>query len=176
MTRPSAMRRIASPIGTLGLAACPEGVREVRFDAPEGVVRGEDRAARCAASEAMLDRLARWLDAYFAGGTIEEAPPLAPEGTAFQRAVWGALLAIPHGATRSYAQIARAIGRPTAVRAVARANATNPIAILIPCHRVIGADGSLTGYGGGLDRKKWLLDHEQRCWGGAATLFAPAAA
>ncbi len=86
--------------------------------------------------------------------------PLAAEGTEFQRAVWKALQEIPCGETRSYADIARRIGRPKAVRAVGLANGQNPIAVVVPCHRVIGSNGSLTGYGGGLDRKRWLLAHE----------------
>jgi methylated-DNA-[protein]-cysteine S-methyltransferase len=85
---------------------------------------------------------------------------LVPRGTTFQRRVWGALSAIPFGETRSYGEIAAAIGEPGASRAVGMANNRNPIAIVIPCHRVIGADGSLTGYGGGMDRKRWLLTHE----------------
>jgi methylated-DNA-[protein]-cysteine S-methyltransferase len=85
----------------------------------------------------------------------------AASGTAFQHSVWDALMTIPYGETRSYADIARQIGRPRAVRAVGRANAVNPIALIVPCHRVIGADGSLTGYGGGLALKQALLEHEQ---------------
>jgi O-6-methylguanine DNA methyltransferase len=82
-------------------------------------------------------------------------------GTPFQRQVWDLLKTIPLGETRSYAELAAALGRPSAVRAVAQANGANPLAIVVPCHRVIGSDGSLTGYGGGLVRKKWLLDHER---------------
>lgn len=101
------------------------------------------------------------LEDYFAGrlsaiGTI----PVATNGTAFQRNVWSALREIPPGRTLSYAGLAAAIGRPAAVRAVGLANGANPIGIVVPCHRVIGADGSLTGYGGGLSRKAWLLEHE----------------
>jgi methylated-DNA-[protein]-cysteine S-methyltransferase len=88
--------------------------------------------------------------------------PLAPEGTPFQQIVWRALLAIPCGETRSYGDIARTIRRPAASRAVGLANGRNPIAIIVPCHRVIGANGTLTGYGGGLPTKQWLLAHEQR--------------
>ena len=86
--------------------------------------------------------------------------PLAPKGTAFQQSVWSALRAIPHGETRSYAAIAQAIARPTATRAVGAANGRNPISIIIPCHRVIGASGALTGFAGGLAAKRWLLAHE----------------
>lgn len=104
----------------------------------------------------------RQFDAYFAGERIEFDLPLAPRGTAFQRDVWTALCDIPYGETISYAELARRIGRPRAVRAVGLANGANPLSIILPCHRVIGANGSLTGYGGGLNAKRWLLDLEQR--------------
>ncbi len=101
------------------------------------------------------------LAAYFEGATaaIEELP-VATGGTAFQNEVWRALRAIPRGSAISYAELARRIGRPKAVRAVGLANGANPVGIVVPCHRVIGSDGSLTGYGGGLERKRWLLAHE----------------
>jgi len=102
------------------------------------------------------------LDAYFSGRDVPFVVPLAPAGTPFQREVWTALREIPFGATASYAEIAKRIGRPRAVRAVGAANARNPIAIFVPCHRVIGADGSLTGYAGGLERKRALLALEAR--------------
>lgn len=102
------------------------------------------------------------LEEYFAGRRDRFELPLRPGGTAFQAAVWSALRAIPPGETRSYREIARAVGRPDAVRAVGAANGRNPLAIVIPCHRVIGADGTLTGYAGGLDAKRWLLAHERR--------------
>lgn len=108
----------------------------------------------------VLDRLAEELESYFGGGETEFSVPLVTPGTPFQQQVWTNLRAIPAGTTKSYAEIATEIGRPSAVRAVARANGDNRIAILIPCHRVIGADGKLTGYGGGLWRKKRLLDVE----------------
>jgi methylated-DNA-[protein]-cysteine S-methyltransferase len=101
------------------------------------------------------------LEEYFARERREFDLPLAPVGTVFQRRVWTALLDIPYGATASYGEIARRLGLPlTASRAVGLANGSNPISIVVPCHRVIGADGSLTGYGGGLDRKRYLLDLE----------------
>jgi methylated-DNA-[protein]-cysteine S-methyltransferase len=100
--------------------------------------------------------------AYFAGDVHAlEAIEVAPEGTPFQQRVWALLRTIPVGETRSYGEVARAIGHPSAVRAVARANAQNPVALVIPCHRVIGSDGKLTGYAGGLPRKRWLLAHER---------------
>jgi AraC family transcriptional regulator of adaptative response/methylated-DNA-[protein]-cysteine methyltransferase len=109
----------------------------------------------------MLDRAAAEIAEYFAGTRSSFTLPLARRGTEFQRRVWDALLAIPSGETRSYADVASSIGQPAAVRAVARAVGDNYRGVIIPCHRVIGSDGSLTGYGGGLARKQWLLDHER---------------
>jgi AraC family transcriptional regulator of adaptative response/methylated-DNA-[protein]-cysteine methyltransferase len=102
------------------------------------------------------------LAAYFDGSSMRFETPLARLGSPFQNAVWDALLAIPPGQTQSYADLARGVGRPEAVRAAAQANGANPFAIVVPCHRVISADGGLCGYGGGLPRKRWLLDHERR--------------
>jgi methylated-DNA-[protein]-cysteine S-methyltransferase len=108
------------------------------------------------------------LAAFFAGEVTRiDALEVRTDGTEFQQAVWAALRAIPAGGTTSYGELARAIGRPGASRAVGRANGSNPIVIVVPCHRVIGANGTLTGYGGGLPRKQWLLEHEQR-WRHAA--------
>ena len=103
----------------------------------------------------------RQLDAYFAGKLTNFDLPLAPPGTAFQRRVWHELCRIPFGQTISYGEQARRVGKKGAARAVGAANGRNPIAIIVPCHRVIGANGTLTGYGGGLDRKEWLLRHER---------------
>jgi methylated-DNA-[protein]-cysteine S-methyltransferase len=100
------------------------------------------------------------LEAYFAGTLTDFDLPLAMRGTDFQHRVWAALCEIPYGETISYGELARWVGNPKASRAVGLANGRNPVAIIVPCHRVIGADGSLTGYGGGLDRKVWLLEHE----------------
>lgn len=102
------------------------------------------------------------LGAYFAGDLVEFDVPLCLEGSDFQRQVWETLTRIPYGRTWSYGQLAAEIGRPRASRAVGLANGRNPVAIIVPCHRVIGSNGTLTGYGGGLDRKAWLLAHEQR--------------
>ena len=101
------------------------------------------------------------LDAYFAGELERFDIPLSPRGTEFQRRVWDALREIPYGETTSYGALAAQIGRPGAARAVGLANGRNPISIVVPCHRVIGAAGALTGYGGGLERKRWLLAHER---------------
>ncbi len=108
----------------------------------------------------MLERVERELAAYFRGELRAFDVPLELPGTAFQQEVWAALRRVPWGETRSYAQLASAVGRPGAHRAVARANGDNRIAIVVPCHRIVGADGSLTGYGGGLWRKRRLLELE----------------
>jgi methylated-DNA-[protein]-cysteine S-methyltransferase len=123
-----------------------------------------DQSTPAAAPRAsrVLERAAAQLGEYFAGARVAFDLPLAPIGTGFQQLVWRALLAIPFGETRSYGEIARAIGRPAASRAVGAANARNPISIVVPCHRVVAASGELTGYAGGLPAKRWLLDHEHR--------------
>ena len=110
----------------------------------------------------------RQLGAYFAGELTAFDLPLAPRGTPFQKRVWEALRSIPYGRTASYRDIAVLVGNPAAVRAVGAANGRNPISIIVPCHRVIGADGSLTGYGGGMERKRWLLDLEARIVGASS--------
>ncbi|MBX3691062.1 methylated-DNA--[protein]-cysteine S-methyltransferase [Dokdonella sp.] len=109
-----------------------------------------------------FDEARRQFDAWFAGRLQAFDLPLAARGTPFQLRVWEALTTIPYGETISYAELARRIGQPTASRAVGLANGTNPLPIIVPCHRVIGASGSLTGYGGGLEAKRFLLDHERR--------------
>ena len=134
-------------------------IERLRVRAEAGVVPGRTGP---------IAQIERELAAYFDGSSMRFETPLARIGSAFQNAVWDALLAIPPGHTRSYAELAGAIGRPKAVRAAARANGANPFAIVIPCHRVINADGALCGYGGGLPRKRWLLDHERR-WASPAT-------
>lgn len=118
-------------------------------------------AARSRSTDPLLVEAAEQLDAYFAGDLREFDLPLAPSGTAFQRDVWDAVSAISYGQTASYAEIAAAVGRPAACRAVGAANGRNPLPVIVPCHRIIGAAGALTGYGGGLDRKRSLLDLER---------------
>ncbi len=118
------------------------------------------RARFIEAPSPLLDKAARQLDEYFAGYRRTFDIPLSFAGTEFQKTVWRALLAIPFGATVSYGELARRIGQPKAVRAVANANGANPLSIFVPCHRVIGSDRSLTGYGGGLAAKRWLLELE----------------
>ena len=116
-------------------------------------------------SSPALESAAGWLDRYFSGRDPGALPPCEPWGTAFQRRVWAALQTIPYGQTISYGELARRIGSPRAVRAVGQANHRNPLSILIPCHRVVGADGSLTGYGGGLALKEYLLKLEGAPYG-----------
>jgi methylated-DNA-[protein]-cysteine S-methyltransferase len=124
------------------------------------------------ATNPILGSTSNQLDEYFAGYRTNFDIPLAPEGTEFQLEAWAALRLIPFGETRSYAQQAQTIGRPNAVRAIGAANGRNPISIIVPCHRVIGSNGSLTGFGGGLDAKSFLLNHERRVAGlDAPTLF-----
>ncbi|MGK6321837.1 methylated-DNA--[protein]-cysteine S-methyltransferase [Sphingomonas sp. DT-51] len=152
---------IDSPVGTLTLVASDQGLVAVLWpdDAP-GRVRlaaTDERADHPVLAAARIQ-----LAEYFAGARRSFDLPLAPSGSAFQRAVWAALATIPHGETRSYADIARAIGRPTASRAVGAANGRNPLPIVVPCHRVIGTSGKLTGFAGGLAAKQQLLAHEQR--------------
>ena len=112
-----------------------------------------------------IDHMEEELRAYFDGRSAGFSTPLALHGSAFTRSVWDELMAIPSGVTRAYSEVAAAIGRPAAVRAVARAHGANQIGLVIPCHRVIGADGTLTGYGGGVWRKRWLIEHERRTSG-----------
>ena len=146
-----------SPVGRLLIVADDSAVRMVRFqgDRHPGTVEDGWRTGGPLVAEAE-----RQLDEYFQGRRQRFDLPLAPSGTPFQLRAWKALEDIPYGATRSYGEQARAMGQPGAVRAVGAANGRNPIAIVVPCHRVIGGDGRLTGYGGGLDVKQHLLDLE----------------
>jgi len=150
---------VPSPVGPLLLVRNPAGLAVVEFaDLHDGPARAADRG--WCEDPPRLAREVAQLDEYFAGRRQTFELDLAPDGTPFQREVWAALLAIPYGATRSYGELARSIGRPHAARAVGAANGRNPLAIIVPCHRVIGTNGTLTGYGGGMARKRWLLAHE----------------
>jgi methylated-DNA-[protein]-cysteine S-methyltransferase len=142
---------LESPIGLVEI----EGTRETII----GLHFVDERRPGAQVTSILEEALSQVVG-YFAGTRREFQLPLDLGGTNFQRAVWGHLLTIPFGETTSYGAVARAIGRPRAVRAVGAANGRNPISIIVPCHRVLGSDGSLTGYGGGLWRKKWLLRHE----------------
>jgi methylated-DNA-[protein]-cysteine S-methyltransferase len=144
-----------SPLGTLWILANETSITAIHFP-------GDPPPADCVLQETpLLLRAKEQLTEYFYGNRSTFDLPLDPKGTSYQKTVWDALQTIPYGETRSYGEIAKQIGNPKAARAVGLANHNNPIPILIPCHRVIGANGSLTGYGGGLELKKMLLELEQ---------------
>ena len=151
---------LPSPIGPLTLVAEAGQLAALYLDAQRHRPDDDSLGSPGDPDAAPFAAAARQLADYFAGQLTEFDLPLAPAGTDFQRRVWAALQTIPYGQTWSYAQLAEKIGNASAVRAVGLANGKNPIAVVIPCHRVIGADGSLTGYGGGLDRKRFLIDLE----------------
>lgn len=157
----------ASPLGRMMALFSPKGLCLLEFsEGTQGLGReiAQVESARGGAarpgSNDLTEQLGNELAGYFAGERRQFDIPLDLVGTDFQQQVWQALLTIPYGETRSYGEQARQIGRPTASRAVAAANGNNKIAIIVPCHRVIGSDGSMTGYGGGIDRKRWLLSLE----------------
>lgn len=151
---------VASPVGALTLVAEDAGLVAILWPDAGEATRVPLPDTRDDASHPVLREAAAQLDAYFAGTRRRFDLPLAPRGTSFQRRVWDALAAIPFGATRTYADIAAAIGSPAAVRAVGAANGRNPISIVIPCHRVVGSGGALTGFAGGLAAKRHLLAFE----------------
>ncbi|AZY50491.1 methylated-DNA--[protein]-cysteine S-methyltransferase [Bordetella avium] len=156
---------IDTPLGGVRLMASGLSLCGLWFaDQPELPEPG--RGASSAAERAVLGRAQEQLRAWFAGERQDFDLPLAPRGTAFQQAVWAGLLDLPFGVTISYSELARLIGRPRATRALAQAVGRNPISIIIPCHRVIGQDTALTGFGGGLDRKQRLLAHEGHRYSG----------
>lgn len=152
---------IDSPVGPLELVASEAGLAAILWkdDDPQRVPLTNVVATD---EDPILREVERQLEEYFAGQRTEFALPLDFSGTEFQQCVWRALLTIPYGETRTYAQIARQIGRPAAVRAVGAANGRNPISIIAPCHRVIGSSGELRGFAGGLETKAWLLGLEGR--------------
>ena len=152
--------RIQTPIGSLDVVGRRESDREVlvHLTLPEGTA--DPHWAVVERREDALPEIRRQIEEYFDGRRQDFDLDVDGAGTEFQRLVWAELAKIPFGETRSYADVARAIGRPAAVRAVGAANGRNPIPIVVPCHRVIGADGSLTGFGGGLEAKRWLLELE----------------
>ena len=157
-------RVIASPIGPLRLVATDDALVAIEFDAPP-----EPKSP----SHPILDQAERELAEYFQGARRTFTVHLDPVGTAFQHRVWEALLRVPYGRVESYAGVARAIGSPAAVRAVGAANGRNPIPIIVPCHRIVGSNGDLTGYGGGMAKKQWLLGHEGGGPGRTLDLFTP---
>lgn len=148
-----------TPIGPLLLVADEHGLTYIGLPRRGLAQKPKDEWQH---APSKLRAASRQFQDYFAGTRRAFELPLHPHGTQFQLEVWGALLAIPYGETASYAQIAQRIGRPNAVRAVGAANGANPLSIVVPCHRVIGSDGDLVGYGGGLPAKRWLLAHERR--------------
>ena len=158
---------VPTPIGSIMIAADQQGnLRVALFTDDEAVVVRQltlhyGKSGFTFEHTRNPHNLSATLSRYFEGelNAIDQIP-VATGGTPFQRAVWQELRNIPCGSTTSYGELARRIGHPTAVRAVGAANGDNPVAVVVPCHRVIGANGSLTGYGGGLERKRWLLDHE----------------
>jgi methylated-DNA-[protein]-cysteine S-methyltransferase len=143
---------IDSPLGPLLIRASVNGITKVSFMDSGGLI--------AANPSALTSRCAKQLTSYFKGDLQEFDLALDPVGTDFQKRVWAALAKVGHGRTESYAQLARRLGNHLFTRAVGTANGANPIAIIVPCHRIIGSDASLTGYAGGLWRKKWLLEHE----------------
>lgn len=151
----AAARLFASPLGPLRLKASPLGITDLAFSGDSASKEGSREA------NGHLDQLCHELSEYFAGRLMSFIVSLDLSGTDFHRLVWQRLASVPFGRTCSYLDLARAIGNPGAVRAVGLANGCNPVAIVIPCHRVIGADGKLVGYGGDLWRKEWLLTHER---------------
>jgi O-6-methylguanine DNA methyltransferase len=155
-----------TPVGPMMALAADRALCALEFWKPGRMTRLDARLRRWFAPyevvderNAIVEQTGDWIARYFAGEPAED-PPLDMRGADFELCVWAALRTIPRGATTSYGEIARRIGSPAASRAVGMANGANPIAIIVPCHRVIGANGTLTGYGGGLDRKAWLLAHE----------------
>ena len=159
--------RYETPLGAMVALADERGLRLLEFTDRRGLPREVEnllrrlRAAVVPGTNAHLAAIGRELAEYFAGRREKFTVPLAPVGSEFQLRVWDQLCAIPAGETRSYAQIAAAVGAPRAVRAIGRANGSNALCLVIPCHRVIRSDGALCGYGGGIWRKRWLLDHER---------------
>ncbi len=150
---------IDTPVGKLMLAGgADHGLEHIAFQCGEGALAPKPEWKQSAAPFRAAERQLRQ---YFQGTRTDFDLPLHPKGTPFQRLVWTALTKIPYGQTRSYGEIAKAIGHPTAVRAVGLANARNPLPVVVPCHRVIGAGGNLVGYGGGLIVKQALLDRER---------------
>jgi len=160
--------RIESPLGPLVAGATPDGICLLEFTGPKrfaaqlAALRRRFHAAAASGRNHHIDRLEMQLAEYFAGRRRRFDIPLVAPGTPFQRRVWRALVRIPYGETRTYGGLARRLGVPSAQRAVGHANGANPLSILVPCHRLIGANGALTGYGGGVWRKRKLLELETR--------------
>ena len=156
-----------TPVGELTLVASEHGLRAILWPKLSLQRAGITPRPRRSPDHPMLRKTAQQLDEYFNGTRMSFDLPLDLEGTRFQLAAWRSLADIPFGTTTTYGRQAAALGIPTAARALGAANGANPVCIVLPCHRVIGADGSLTGFGGGLPTKQWLLDHEARVTAGS---------
>ena len=150
-----------SPLGKMTMASDGTALIALKFDGTRFAFKFAD-GMPATTKLSVFDETRRWLDLYFAGKNPDFTPLLAPQGTPFQQRVWDILLTIPYGKTMSYGNVARCISPTMSAQAVGGAVGRNPIGIIIPCHRVIGADGSLTGYGGGLERKRRLLELEMK--------------
>ncbi|HET8623452.1 MAG TPA: methylated-DNA--[protein]-cysteine S-methyltransferase [Gemmatimonadales bacterium] len=156
-TAPFWRTNMNTPIGPIGLTATRDGLAEIWFD---GYPASAPKGAGQRDPSGVLEQARAQLEEYFAGARTSFDLQLAPSGTPFELSVWDLLRQIPAGQTASYGELARKLGDATMARAVGRANGQNPLPIVVPCHRVIGADGSLVGFGGGVHRKRWLLEHE----------------
>lgn len=156
-------RVIDSPIGPLTLVVNGQGTLCALYTADQK--HFPDAAALGERDDGIAVDAVAQLEAYFEGERADFDLEIAPQGTPFQRSVWAALAGIPTGETRTYGELARDLGRPGASRAVGAATGRNPISIIVPCHRLVGASGALTGYAGGVERKRWLLEHERRACG-----------
>jgi len=157
-----------SPLGNIGIGTDGTFITEVHFcdNTGSGCLPEDDRDFH-----PLLIRCKTELDGFFQGKLTKFTVPVRQAGTPFQQSVWNELLKIPFGKTFTYLELSKRIGDPNAIRAVGTSNGKNKIAIIVPCHRVIGSDGSLTGYAGGLSRKHWLLEHEMKIAHGMQTLF-----
>jgi methylated-DNA-[protein]-cysteine S-methyltransferase len=168
---------LETPVGQMVAVASDTAICALEFSSSRRIARLDARLGRWFApyevterSNAVIEQTQAWLSSYFTAERADaDALPLDMRGAEFERRVWTALRTIPPGETTTYGAIAKQVGTPGAARAVGTANGANPIAIIVPCHRVIGANGTLTGYGGGLDRKSWLINHERR-WRNALPL------
>jgi methylated-DNA-[protein]-cysteine S-methyltransferase len=155
----SCVDHVPTPLGSVLVVVSREELVGLYFDGHVRTPRVDHLPDR---ESPALATVRRQLDEYFAGTRTEFDVPTRLEGSPYQRRVWAALTRVPFASTATYGEIARALGTPGAARAVGAANGRNPISIIIPCHRLLGADGTLTGYGWGLERKRWLLDHERQ--------------
>ncbi|MEO6719643.1 MAG: methylated-DNA--[protein]-cysteine S-methyltransferase [Ferruginibacter sp.] len=161
-----------SPLGTLIIKVSEANLHAVLFtNSLKRPLTAENTSVESHHSHVLMDECKKQLEEYFAGKRLQFDLPVQQEGTPFQQSVWAALLTIPYGRTISYLELSKRIGNVKATRAVGTTNGSNQVSIIVPCHRVIGSNGDLTGYGGDLWRKKWLLEHEDKFANGVQTLF-----